>query len=166
MIGSARAVRRMLRTIRPRRRLVLTASRSRRLTLKASDSEGVGNLVGVPWEGPLVGVLVVVRLGRAVDEDGVGRADVLHGVPDAGRDHQVGAIVLAEVQLVQHSACRRALAVVVQHDLGSAEGEEEAVTVGPVKYPALDLLRPDRDLVDVDERLVAQSPGWVVDLAD
>jgi hypothetical protein len=62
-------------------------------------------VVLVSREPVLVRLLVVVRVGRDVHDDGLGLADVLESVPDVGRDLDELFVVLAEEELV-HDALR------------------------------------------------------------
>src|SRR5262245_29288699 len=101
----------------------------------------------------LVGILVVVMIGRHVHEVRGLHADALHSVEHERRDHEQRRVLLPEEELV-HLALRGAvLARIVQHDLRHALHHHEVVRLLLVVVPALHHFRVDHGEVDLAEAL-------------
>ena len=129
-------------------------------------SEAVRDDVVVERQPVLVRIVVLVRLRRQVDERALALADVLDRVVHAGRDAHQRAVVLAEVEDVQDgrtspSPCGRR-----RGRAEDAREEEEAIVLLEMDDPAANLIRPQRDEVRVDERVVREPPARIEDLAE
>src|SRR5260221_305859 len=80
----------------------------------------VRNVVVVRRDAELVRLVVVIRVGRRVDEHAAHGLHALHAVRPAGRDAQEDGVLLAHEELVHLALRRRGLAHVVEHDLHHA----------------------------------------------
>src|SRR3954447_12316172 len=128
--------------------------------------EGKRDKIVLEGQPVFVRILVVIRLSRHIDKDGLGVADVLQSVVDATRDDDQGAISLADREDVQHFVRCRSWPVIVEPEAYRAPADEETVILIHVDHPSLRPARTDGSLVDVHERGIEHPPGRVVDLAN
>src|SRR5581483_6607761 len=105
--------------------------------------ETIGNYVIVERQAILVGVGVIVGAGGHVDKKRLGVPDVLHGMVYPARDEQQAAILLAQINDVDHFVGRRIGAVVVHDPFESALADKEAVVLVAVDDPAFHLAGTD-----------------------
>ncbi len=101
----------------------------------------------------LVRVVVVVELGGDVDDERRLGAHRREAVVDARRDDDHALALPADDELVGLAVGGRALARVVQHDLGHAADAHEVVGLQLVVVPRLDHARVDHGHVDLPELL-------------
>src|SRR6266550_4787289 len=112
---------------------------------------------------------------RAVRDDGVGMSDALEAVPDVGRDRDQRVITLADEDFLQLAACRRASAVVEEHELDRPERDRVVDRHALVEVPAFDDAGVDGREIDLTEALemrvirtkhVHDRPALVRDLTE
>src|SRR5207302_8961852 len=95
----------------------------------------------------------VVRDRRAVRDDGIRMADTLEAIPDVRGNGDERVVALADKELLQLAAGRRAVAVVEEDELDRAERDRIVDGHPFVQVPALDNTRVHGREVDLPESL-------------
>ena len=111
----------------------------------------------------LVGMGIVVGLGRRVDDQGLAFADAHPAVIQAGRDVDDHRVVLADEEFVDPALGRGVLAPIVNHQLDHAVYAADVVRLLLVHVPALDdsgIRRGQVDLAEFFEDLVVLAQDF------
>src|SRR5262245_22294170 len=74
--------------------------------------------------------------------------------------------MFAQIALVYHTIGWRVDSIIVQHNFQRALADKKAVIMFKMHDPALDLIGPDGDLIDVNQCLFVNTPGRIVYFAD
>src|SRR5262245_48263851 len=81
----------------------------------------------LPWQIKPVRLVISVHAVGHIDDDGLGRADVLPAMVQVGRDDQEAGVFLAHHEFVVTSECRRGFPAIEHDDLDEAGDDEQSI---------------------------------------
>jgi len=101
---------------------------------------------------------VIVKPGGHANEQGVGRPDIVVGVPDKLGDRHDRPLFFGTADFVNQTIRRRVRPLIVKNDFDSSLAQENAIVMLVVLVPSLHFAGPDRELVNVGEGRRMKTP--------
>ena len=123
-------------------------------------------MFGIDGQAMYIRIFVIVGAGWHADHQSIGRAHVLMGVKDIGRDTHYRPVMLGAINLVDHLISWRFRTVIVKHHFHGSVADENPVVVQMVDVPTFDHARADSELVNVHDWRIVEVPGRVENLTD